>query len=52
MIHELLTIFVVINIKVDERGEGMNRVKKGLDTQAIGFLPLLLCMFLDNYFSY
>ena len=52
MIHELLTIFVVINIKVDQRGEGMNRVKKGLDNQAIGLLPLLLFMFLDNYFSY
>lgn len=52
MIHELLTIFVVINIKVDKRGEGMNRVKKGLDNQAIGLLPLLLFMFLDNYFSY
>ena len=30
----------------------MNRVKKGLDNQAIGLLPLLLFMFLDNYFSY
>ena len=29
----------------------MNRVKKGLDNQAIGLLPLLF-MFLDNYFSY
>ena len=28
----------------------MNRVKKGLDNQAIGLLPLLLFMFLDNYF--
>lgn len=27
-------------------------VKKGLDNQAIGLLPLLLFMFLDNYFSY
>lgn len=30
----------------------MNRIKKGLDNQAIGVLPLLLFMFLDNYFSY
>ncbi|WP_165156239.1 hypothetical protein [Parabacteroides sp. ZJ-118] len=30
----------------------MNRVKKGLDNQVIGLLPLLLFMFLDNYFSY
>ena len=26
--------------------------RKGLDNQAIGLLPLLLFMFLDNYFSY
>ena len=53
MIHELLTIFVVINIKGGLKGgKGMNRVKKGLDNQAIGLLPLLLFMFLDNYFSY
>lgn len=30
----------------------MNKVKKGLDNQAIGLIPLLLFMFLDNYFSY
>ena len=30
----------------------MNRVKKGLDNQAIGLLPLLLFMFLDNYIPY
>lgn len=30
----------------------MNRVKKGLDNQAVGLLPLLLFMLLDNYFSY
>lgn len=30
----------------------MNRIKKSLDNQAIGLLPLLLFMFLDNYFSY
>ena len=30
----------------------MNKVKKGLDNQAIGLVPLLLFMFLDNYFSY
>lgn len=30
----------------------MNRVKKGLDNQAMGMLPLLLFMFLDNFFSY
>lgn len=30
----------------------MNKVKKGLDNQALGLLPLLLFMFLDNYFSY
>lgn len=30
----------------------MNKVKKGLDNQAIGLLPLLLFMFLNNYFSY
>lgn len=33
-------------------GRGMNKVKKGLDNQAFGLLPLLLFMFLDNYFSY
>lgn len=32
--------------------EEMNRVKRSLDNQAIGLLPLLLFMFLDNYFSY
>lgn len=30
----------------------MNKVKKGLDNQAVGLMPLLLFMFLDNYFSY
>ena len=30
----------------------MNKVKKGLDNQAVGLLPLLLFMFLDNYFSF
>lgn len=30
----------------------MNKVKKGLDNQAIGLAPLLVFMFLDNYFSY
>lgn len=30
----------------------MNKVKRSLDNQAIGLLPLLLFMFLDNYFSY
>lgn len=30
----------------------MNKVKRGLDNQAIGLLPLLLFMFLDNYFAY
>ena len=30
----------------------MNKLKKRLDNQAIGLLPLLLFMFLDNYFSY
>lgn len=29
----------------------MNRVKKGLDNQAIGLFPLLIFMFLDNYLS-
>lgn len=30
----------------------MNKVKKNLDNQVIGLLPLVLFMFLDNYFSY
>ena len=30
----------------------MNQVRQGLDNQAIGLLPLLLFMFLDNFFSY
>lgn len=30
----------------------MNKVKRGLDNQAIGLVPLLLFMFLDNHFSY
>ena len=30
----------------------MDNVKKNLDNQAVGLLPLLLFMFLDNYFSY
>lgn len=30
----------------------MNRVKRKLDNQAIGLVPLLLFMLLDNYFSY
>lgn len=33
-------------------GKDMNKVKKGLDNQAIGLLPLMLFMFLDNYISY
>lgn len=33
-------------------GRGMNFVKKGLDNQAIGLLPLLAFMILDNYLSY
>lgn len=28
----------------------MNKVKRNLDNQAIGLVPLLLFMFLDNYF--
>lgn len=36
-----------------KKGEkGMDGIKKGLDNQAIGLLPLLIFMFLDNYFSY
>lgn len=38
--------------KCEERGKDMSKVKKGLDNQAIGILPLLLFMLLDNYFSY
>lgn len=34
------------------KGKGMEYVKKGLDNQAVGLTPLLLFMFLDNYFSY
>ena len=30
----------------------MNRVKKGLDNQAIGLLPLLLFMFLDIFYNW
>ena len=30
----------------------MNKVKRNLDNQVIGLLPLILFMFLDNYFSY
>jgi len=30
----------------------MDKVKKGINNQAIGFLPILLFMFLDNYLSY
>ena len=30
----------------------MNVVRKQLDNQAIGVLPLLLFLFLNNYFSY
>lgn len=33
-------------------GRGMNFVKKGLDNQAIGLLPLLVFMIADNYISY
>ena len=45
----LCTICYVIKGK---RGKGMNKVKRNLDNQAIGLVPLLLFMFLDNYFSY
>lgn len=41
----------VINIK-RTKGGGMYKVKKGLDNQALGLLPLLLFMLLDNYISY
>lgn len=30
----------------------MDNVKKNMDNQTVGLLPLLLFMFLDNYFSY
>lgn len=30
----------------------MKDIKKGLDNQMVGLLPLLLFLFLDNYFSY
>lgn len=30
----------------------MNKVKRNLDNQVIGLLPLILFMFLDNYFPY
>ena len=30
----------------------MNRIKRNLSNQAIGLLPLLLFMFLDNYVTY
>ncbi|WP_459188810.1 hypothetical protein ACGE0T_01580 [Parabacteroides sp. APC149_11_2_Y6] len=30
----------------------MNKVKRSLDNQAVGLVPLLLFMFLDNYISY
>lgn len=30
----------------------MDKVKRGLDNQAIGLAPLIVFMFLDNYFSY
>lgn len=30
----------------------MNQVKQGLNNQGVGLLPLLLFLFLDNYFSY
>ena len=30
----------------------MNRIKKGWENQALGLVPLLLFLFLDNYFSY
>lgn len=30
----------------------MNKIKKNLDNQAIGLLPLILFMFLDNFFPY
>lgn len=33
-------------------GRGMNFVKRGVDNQAIGLLPLLAFMILDNYISY
>lgn len=30
----------------------MNKVKKSIHNQAVGLIPILLFMFLDNYFSY
>ena len=36
----------------DKSVNAMNKVKRNLDNQVIGLLPLILFMFLDNYFSY
>lgn len=50
--RNLCVYFLLFNIMMKGKGKGMEYVKKGLDNQAVGLLPLLLFIFLDNYFSY
>jgi len=45
-------LYIQSDIGKELRNQGMNKVKKRLDNQAVGLIPLLLFMFLNNYFSY
>ena len=49
---ENISLYSLLCYKGKKGGKGMNKVKRSLDNQAIGLVPLLLFMFLDNYFSY
>lgn len=40
---------IVLQIKIDDK---MNSIKKGWENQALGLLPLLLFLVLDNCFTY
>ena len=45
---ENISLCCLLCYKGKKGGKGMNKVKRGLDNQAIGLVPLLLFMFLDN----
>lgn len=47
---ENISLYNLLCYKGKKGEKGMNKVKRGLDNQAIGLVPLLLFMFLDNYF--
>lgn len=49
---ENISLYSLLCYKGKKGGKGMNKVKRSLDNQAIGLVPLLLFMFWNIYFSY